>query len=80
MHTRRGTGKRKFVRLCRELKYSYHDVMNMDKFPEFTKQVYLQTGGVDQFGEPIHQPVQWAAGLEKTGILGMLDLTHFGRG
>jgi hypothetical protein len=36
--------------------------------------------GVDPFGEPIHQPVQWAAGLEKTGILGLLDLPHFGRG
>jgi hypothetical protein len=36
--------------------------------------------GVDPFGEPIHQPLQWAEGLEKTGILGLLELPHFGRG
>jgi hypothetical protein len=28
----------------------------------------------------ISQPHQWAAGLEKTGILGLLKLPHFGRG
>jgi hypothetical protein len=35
---------------------------------------------VDPFGELIHQPLQWATGLEKTGILGLLKLPHFGRG
>jgi hypothetical protein len=63
-----------------KLRYSDHDVMDMDKFPEFAKQVYLQTVGIGPFGEPINQPVQWAAGLAKTGILGLLDLPHFGRG
>jgi hypothetical protein len=36
--------------------------------------------GVYPFGEPIHQPVQWAARLAKAMILGLLDLPHFGRG
>jgi hypothetical protein len=63
-----------------KLRYSDHDVTDTDKFPEFAKQVYLQTVGIGPFGEPINQPVQWAAGLAKNGILGLLDLPHFGRG
>jgi hypothetical protein len=63
-----------------KLKYSDHDVTDTDKFPEFAKKVYLQTVGLDPFGEPVHQPLQWAAGLEKMGILGLLELPHFGRG
>jgi hypothetical protein len=31
-------------------------------------------------GEPIDQPLQWEIGLEKIGILGLLDLPHFDRG
>jgi hypothetical protein len=63
-----------------KLKYSDHDVADTDKFPEFAKRVYLQTMGVNAVGEPIEQPLQWATGLEKTRILGLLDLPHFGRG
>jgi hypothetical protein len=54
--------------------------MDTDKFPEFTKKVYLQTMGMGPFGEPINQPVQWVVGLAKNGILGLLDIPHFGRG
>jgi hypothetical protein len=36
--------------------------------------------GIGPLGEPINQPVQWAAGLAKNRILGLLDLLHFGRG
>jgi hypothetical protein len=49
-----------------KLKYSYHDVTETDKFLEFAKQVYLQTVGLDPFGAPVHQPLQWVVGLEKT--------------
>jgi hypothetical protein len=63
-----------------KLKYLDHDVIDTDKFPEFMKRVYLQTMGVNAFGEPIDQPLQWAMGLEKIGILSLLDLPHFGRG
>jgi hypothetical protein len=62
------------------IEYSDHDVMDTDKVPKFANQFYLQTVGVNPFGEPVHQPLQWAVGLAKTGILGLLELPHFGRG
>jgi hypothetical protein len=40
----------------------------------------METVGTSLFGEPIDQPLQWATRLEKTGILGLVDLPHFGRG
>jgi len=43
-----------------KLKYSNHDVADIDKFPEFTNKVYLQTVGVNAVGESIDQPLQWA--------------------
>jgi hypothetical protein len=63
-----------------KIKYSDQDVTDTDKFPKFTKRVYLQTVGVNVIGEPIEQPLQWAIGLEKIGILDLLDLLYFGRG
>jgi hypothetical protein len=63
-----------------KLKYSDHDVADTDKFLEFAKRVYLETVGINPIGEPIDQPLQWETGLEKTRILGLLDLPHFGRG
>jgi hypothetical protein len=63
-----------------KLKYSDHDVTDTGKFPEFMKRVYLQTVGINRVGEPVDQPLRWATGLEKMGILGLLDLPHFGRG
>jgi hypothetical protein len=63
-----------------KLKYSDHDVADEDKFLELAKRVYMETVGTNPFGEPIDQPLQWETGLEKTGILGLVDLPHFGRG
>jgi hypothetical protein len=63
-----------------KLKYSDQDVAYIDKFLKFAKRVYLQTMGTNVVGELIDQPLQWATGLEKIGILGLLDLPHFGRG
>jgi hypothetical protein len=40
-----------------KLKYSDHDVTDTDKFLEFTKKVYLQTVGLDAFGELVNQPL-----------------------
>jgi len=51
-----------------KLKYSDHDVGDIDKFLKFAKRVYLETVGINPMGEPIDQPLQWATGLEKTGI------------
>jgi hypothetical protein len=63
-----------------KLKYSNHDVANIEKFSEFAKRVYLETVGTNLVREPIDQPLQWEIGLEKIGILGLLDLPHFGIG
>jgi hypothetical protein len=63
-----------------KLKYSDHDVADEAKFPELAQRVFTQTTGTTRVGEPINQPYQWATGLEKMGILGLLDLPHFGRG
>jgi hypothetical protein len=43
--------KSELVGFVEKLKYSYHDVMDTDKFPEFAKKVYLQTVGLNTFGE-----------------------------
>jgi hypothetical protein len=51
-----------------------------DKFLELAKRVFLQTTDTNRVGEPIEQPLQWENGLQKTRILGLLDLPHFGRG
>jgi hypothetical protein len=63
-----------------KLKYSNHDVVDEDKFLEIVKRVFLQITGINPVGEMIDQPLQWATRLEKKGILGLLDLPHFGRG
>jgi hypothetical protein len=40
----------------------------------------MQNIVVNQLGETISQPHQWAVGLDRTDILGLLQLPHFGRG
>jgi hypothetical protein len=40
----------------------------------------METMGSNPFGEPINQLLQWETWLQKTRILGLLDLPHFGRG
>jgi hypothetical protein len=63
-----------------KLRYSDHDVIDTDKFPEFAKKVYLETMGIGPFGNPINQPSHWVVRLEKIEILGLLDIPQFGRG
>ena len=63
-----------------KLKYSNHDIANTNKFLELAKRVYMEIVGMNPFGELIDQPLQWEIGLEKMGILHLLDLPHFGRG
>jgi hypothetical protein len=40
----------------------------------------MEMVGMSQFGEPLDQPLQWETGLQRTRILGLMDLPHFGRG
>jgi hypothetical protein len=58
-----------------KLRYSDYDVIDMENLPEFSKKVYLQIVGIGPFGEPS----QWAVGVAKIRILGLLDIPHFGR-
>jgi hypothetical protein len=62
-----------------KLWYSYHDLIDIGKFSEFAKKVYLDTMGIGPFGEPINQESQWVVRLAKIGILGLLDIPHLGR-
>jgi hypothetical protein len=48
--------------------------------PEVHKNSIPTKNGSRYILEPINQPPQWATGLDKKGILGLLDLPHFGRG
>jgi hypothetical protein len=61
------------------LKYSDHNVVDARKLPEFAQQVYMDIIGTGPFGDPMMQPKQWAASLENTGILNLVDISHFGR-
>jgi hypothetical protein len=63
-----------------KLKYPDHDVADADKFSKLAKRVYMETVGTNRVGELIDQPLQWETGLQKTSVLGMLYLPHFGRG
>jgi hypothetical protein len=63
-----------------KLRYSNNDMMDTKHFPEFSNKVYLQIVGIGTFDESINQPVQWASGLAKNKILGLLEFPHFGRG
>jgi hypothetical protein len=60
-----------------KLKYSDQNVAYEDKFSELAKRVFLQKKDTNQVGELIDQSYQWETGLEKMGILGLLDLPHF---
>jgi hypothetical protein len=41
-----------------KLKYLNHDVTDIGNFSGFAKKLYLQTVGLDAFGEPVNQPLQ----------------------
>jgi hypothetical protein len=63
-----------------KLWYSDHDVDDIDRFPEFARQFYLDTVGTGPFGDPILQPKQLAVGLANIEILNLLDIPQFVRG
>jgi hypothetical protein len=63
-----------------KLKYSDHDIADEAKFPELAQRIFIHTMSTNRVGEPINHPYQWETRMEKTGILGLLDLPHFGKG
>jgi hypothetical protein len=62
------------------LRYLDHDVADTSKFPEFVKQVYMDSIDRSSFGDPMMQPKQWATDLENTGIMNLVEIPYFGRG
>jgi hypothetical protein len=63
-----------------KIRYSDHDIADETKYLELAPQVFIQKLIVNQLRETITQPHQWATGLDRTGILGLLKIPHFGRG
>jgi hypothetical protein len=63
-----------------KLKYSNHDVSDETKYLELAPRFFMHNIVVNQLGETISQPHQWAVGLDRICILGLLKLPHFGRG
>jgi hypothetical protein len=63
-----------------KLKYSDHDVEDETKYPELAPQVFIQTIVVNPLRGTVTTPHQWATGLDRIGILGLLKIPHFDRG
>jgi len=64
-----------------KLKYAYHDITDITKFPDFTQEVYLEEKGeVRPLGKPIMDPTQWFIGIYNSGMMNLLDIQHFGHG
>jgi hypothetical protein len=59
-----------------KIKYFDHDVSDETKYPELASRVFMKNIVVNQLGEMIIQPHQWAVGLDRIGILGLLKLPH----
>ena len=62
-----------------QLKYVDHDTNDQGKFPQFTPGTYLHSVCYQETGATLLEVKQWAAGLDKAGLLNMLDVPHFGR-
>jgi hypothetical protein len=62
-----------------KLKSSDHDVADERKYPELAPQVFSETIVVNTLGGTITKPRRWAVRLDRTRILGLLKIPHFGR-
>jgi hypothetical protein len=63
-----------------KLKYADHEIVDMEKFLEFSPQVYMERKGTNSSGVPILDPKQWITGLYNRGIMNLLEIPHFGWG
>jgi hypothetical protein len=64
----------------RKLKFSDHDIADERKYLDLAPQVFMETIVVNPLRGTITKPCQWAARLDRTRILGLLKIPHFGRG
>ena len=60
------------------LKYVDHDTNDCGKFLQFAPGKYLHSVYYLEAGMMLLEVKQWAAGLDKAGLLKMLDVPHFG--
>jgi hypothetical protein len=63
-----------------KLKFFDHDVVDERKYPEIAPQVFTEIIEVNPLRGTITNPCQWAVRMDKTRILGLLKIPHFGRG
>jgi hypothetical protein len=63
-----------------KLKFFDHNIADERKYPELAPQVFTETIPVNPLGGTITKTCKWAARLDRTKILGLLKIPHFGRG
>jgi hypothetical protein len=61
------------------LKFTDHDLSDEKKFPDLAPRKYLKTFIDPETSFIRVEPKTWATGLEKSGILNLLQIPHFGR-
>ena len=61
------------------LKYADHNTNDQGKFPQFAPGTYLHSVHYQETEATLLEVKQWATGLDKAGLLNMLDVPHFGR-
>ena len=60
------------------LKYADHDTNDHGKFSQFSLGTYMHFIKYPETGVTLLEVKQWVAGLDKAGLLKMLDVPHFG--
>jgi hypothetical protein len=63
-----------------KLKFFDHDVADERKYPKLAPQLFSEIIAMNPLGETITKPRKWAAGLDRTKILGLFKILNFGRG
>jgi hypothetical protein len=53
-------------------------VADIVKFPDLAQHNYIESRGEGPSCMPLLEPAQWILGLYNTGIMNLLDITHFG--
>jgi hypothetical protein len=60
------------------LKFMDHDITDEQKFSELDREKYLCMRSIRGMGEILLETKEWEMGLEKSGILNLLDIPNFG--
>jgi hypothetical protein len=64
-----------------KLRYLDQDVCDTMKFPYLAEEAYLANiGEIVPLGKPIMEPAQWIIGLYNSGVMNLMDISHFEHG